>query len=438
MKNKSIHIKLTAAAALFVLTSFALSAAASTENRFKLKEGAKAGICLDCHETVRETIEKAHVHTPVRIGECSGCHNPHTSEHGKLLDEDINRLCFKCHKKVVPEEARSIHKIIVEDNCISCHDPHASDNEFVLIEKGNELCFKCHSELGDSIKNIKFEHEPVVKQKGCVSCHDPHASADVDFMLKDSDPALCLECHKSDKKGFAAGHMNYTVSNSRCTSCHNSHGSNTRGIIFDDMHEPVAKKECDKCHEGAASKTPLAIKSKGVELCRECHNEMITEMFGKDRVHWPLADKTGCLNCHNAHAAKQKYLLSGPVVDVCGKCHTDTVELQEISKNNPENKNLCEPVKKGNCIDCHTPHSSDNTLLIAEDSVSFGTCDKCHEWQTHSTHPIGENVIDPRNPNLIVDCLSCHKTCGTSNKRAMMHFDNTYFLCIQCHDEYRR
>lgn len=408
-----------------------------TGNMFKLKPGAKAEVCVECHETLQETLKSLFVHAPVKIGECSGCHNPHTSQHGKLLSDDINSLCRKCHRDVIPEKARSIHKV-VEGNCVNCHDPHASDNKFVLLKKGNDLCFECHKDLGDLVNEAKYKHEPVEKKKGCLNCHNAHASADFDFILKNDATSLCTECHEINEKRFADRHMNYPVADSRCTSCHNSHGSNTRKIMFDDAHIPVVKRECDKCHEGTSSQDPLKSIKVGIELCRECHDETIDKMFSKSQVHWPMVDDTACMHCHSPHASRQKNLLKGTIVNVCGECHSDTVELQKISINNPENKNLCKPVKEGNCMDCHTPHSSDSPLLIAEESVSFGTCAKCHEWQTHSTHPIGEEIIDPRNNNLTVDCLSCHKACGTGNNPDMMHFSSTYILCIQCHAEYRR
>lgn len=434
MKN----LRFTNIVSLFVISFFIIAAPAYSENRFKLKPGAKAETCIECHKVVRDTLKSPFVHPLVKMGECSGCHNPHTSDHGKLLEADINQLCSGCHKKIIPDKARSIHKVVVEGNCVSCHDPHASDNKFILLKKGNGLCFECHSDIDDLVGKAEYGHEPVEKEAGCLNCHNPHASAEFNYILKDDSTSLCIECHKTDKKKFAKKHMDYPVADSRCTSCHNAHGSNKRGIIYDDVHEPVAKKQCEKCHDEPGSATPLAIKKSGTELCRECHKDVVTEIFAKNRVHMPLLDKTGCLNCHSPHAAKQKNLLSGTIIKICGDCHSDTVELQEISIKNPENKNICKPVKEGNCISCHSPHSSDNILLIAEDSISFGTCDKCHEWQTHSTHPIGEDIIDPRNQNLGVDCLSCHKACGTGNKTSMMPFVNTYVLCIQCHSDYRK
>ena len=423
---------------LWVISMLMIAAPAYSQNKFKLKKGADSTICIGCHETLQAALNRAYVHEPVKNGECSGCHNPHTSHEGKLLNDNINVLCSGCHKKIIPEKTRSIHKVVIEGNCVSCHDPHASNNQFILVKKGNELCFDCHEDVASFIQTAEFKHEPVEKKKGCLNCHNPHASADFNFLLNKDASVLCKECHRTDEKKFAGRHMNYPVADSQCTSCHNAHGSSKRSIIFDEVHAPVAQKECDKCHEGPSSPTPLKAIKDGIELCKDCHSQMINEIFKKAEVHWPLVDTKGCLHCHNPHASKERKLLNGKVVNMCGQCHADTVRLQEISINNPENTKLCKPVKEGDCISCHAPHSSDGPILAAGKTFSFDTCDKCHEWQTHSTHPIGEKVVDPRNKNLIVDCLSCHKACGTANKPAMMPYDSTYVLCIQCHESYKR
>lgn len=315
------------------------------------------------------------------MAECSGCHDPHTSSYEKLLITDVNKLCYGCHKKVIPEKAQSAHKAVVEGKCMECHDPHASDNKFILVKEGNELCFDCHKDIEDTVKNVKFKHEPVEKEKRCLNCHEPHASAKFTFLLKNDVPPLCIECHKTDKPSFKTQHVDYPVASTACNSCHNSHGSNKKAIIFDEVHVPVAEKKCDQCHEEPTSRSPFMTKKQGVELCRDCHKDMINEMFNKNRLHWPLVDKTGCLNCHSPHATKQKKLLTGSIVDLCGECHSDTVELQKISINNPENKKLCKPVKEGNCIACHSPHTSDNVLLTPKPSMSYDICGSCHEWQ---------------------------------------------------------
>lgn len=436
MRNYFININCKALAVLMGLIIIASVVPLHAKDDFKLKSGAKGALCLECHQDFKETLKKRYVHTPVQIGECSGCHNPHTSSHDKLLDTESSKLCFNCHKKIIPDNPRSAHSMVLNGNCGKCHDPHASANKSVLLKAGNELCYDCHKDIGEKINQVRFRHRPV--NEDCLSCHNPHASEKYASLLKNDATALCKTCHNPDRAVFTRQHMNYPVADSRCNSCHDSHGSNKAMLMYDDVHEPVAQKKCTECHAEPGSSQPLATRKNGIDLCRQCHSDMINATFSRNRIHWPLLDKEGCLNCHSAHAARQKKLLSGSVTDVCKKCHADTVELQEVSKKNPKNTTLCEPVKKGNCISCHSPHSADYTLLTPTPSISMDVCGKCHEWKSHSTHPIGDKFVDPRNKNLITDCMSCHKACGTGNKPRMTHFETVTETCVQCHKELRR
>ena len=355
------------------------------KENFKLRPGAENKLCLKCHETFQKTLKSRAVHQPLKTGKCSDCHDPHTSVHKKLLASGTNTLCTGCHKEVLPDKPRSAHQIVVAGDCVKCHAAHASDNKFILKKPGNELCSDCHQDVGTKAKEARFKHSPLMKDKGCLNCHAPHASDRSDYLLKNVVPALCKQCH------LAAGSPNATRT-----------------------------------------------KKQGTELCKECHRDTIKEISAKSRMHWPLSDKVGCLNCHSPHGSKQKKLLAGSVRDTCGKCHADTVELQQWSIKNPKNQGLCEPVRTGNCVTCHAPHAADNVLLIRQKDISTGLCGECHQWETHSTHPIGKKVVDPRDKNLTVECLSCHKACGTGNKPNMMPFETTYDLCIQCHPERRK
>src|SRR6266567_387053 len=96
--------------------------------KFKLKPGANGKLCLDCHTTFKDKLSKSFVHTPLKKGDCTGCHDPHTSSHGKLLAAGGGEICAACHKSVVPAAALSVHKVVAEGSCMKCHDPHASAN----------------------------------------------------------------------------------------------------------------------------------------------------------------------------------------------------------------------------------------------------------------------------------------------------------------------
>jgi len=400
----------------------------SDETKFNLKPGAEQKVCLTCHPAFEDVLKKQYIHTPVKKPGCIACHNPHTATFPKQLSAEVSKLCLTCHDRIMPKDARSTHKVVLEGKCVQCHDPHASDNKNNLRKAGNELCYGCHKEKAEEIKKVKFKHSPV--EKGCINCHNPHASSQASVLLKSEVPALCKDCHDTNKPLFAKQHMNYPVANSTCTLCHNVHGSSRSGIIYDTVHKPFGSKQCNQCHESATSPKPLALKKNGFELCRGCHSNMINEMFAKNRLHLAVVGKNGCLNCHNPHATTQEKLLKAAPIQVCGTCHAGTIERQVRSVT----KHV--PVNEGMCTACHSPHASDNVFLVTQAST-IDFCATCHDWSKHSTHPVGEKIIDKRNKNLSVDCLSCHRSHGTEFKK-MLPFGTVSELCTQCHKEYLR
>lgn len=402
--------------------------AAFAANPYNLAPGAKGKLCLSCHEDFKETMKKKHIHTPLAKGDCTGCHNPHAADHGKLLTTDVSVVCASCHEGLVPVDAASTHQVLSKGGCVTCHEPHSSDHRKNLVKSGSELCFDCHAELGTKISKAKFPHSPV--SKDCMTCHTPHASAENPSLLKSQAPELCVKCHNPEKKTFKVQHVNYPVQKANCSSCHDPHGSNSASLLYDNVHAPLNKRMCKQCHEEPTSKNPLATLKDGYELCQGCHYEMVNETFNKDRIHWPLVDNTGCLNCHSPHASATPGLMKAPMKKVCGDCHSDTISRQERALTKHQ------PIDDGECSTCHSPHSSDNAFLLNEKST-VRLCAQCHDWQSHSTHPIGDEVIDPRNPNLEMDCLSCHRTHGTE----FVHFiytEEIHELCVLCHTEYRR
>jgi DmsE family decaheme c-type cytochrome len=411
-----------------VIALLAVSQVGAAEKDFKLKPGARGKLCVSCHDGFEEILKKRFVHTPLTKGDCAACHNPHASKHALLLGAETANICYECHEDMIVPEARSAHEVFVEGQCVSCHDPHASDNEMVLIRPGSELCFECHEELGERIVNNEFPHEPVTED--CLECHNPHTSAESSKLLKAEDPVLCAECHETDKSTFKSLHENYPVQQGRCVSCHDPHGSNTEAVLFDNVHEPVLEKECGECHRRPSSAAPFALKDAGFEICEGCHYDMVVEAFNQRRTHWPLVDEMGCINCHTPHASAEEGLLKGPMLEVCGRCHTDTVARQARSQTEHP------PIAEGECTECHSPHGSDNLFILNEPS-SIELCETCHEWETHSTHPIGEKVVDPRNENMTLQCASCHRAHGTEYKH-FIFFETKDEMCVQCHTEYRR
>jgi DmsE family decaheme c-type cytochrome len=398
------------------------------QNPYRLKELDQKKACLSCHADFDQKLKKPFVHTPVKTGACSGCHDPHASSHAKLLAEDTRQMCTGCHGGIIPANAKSAHKVVADRQCEKCHDPHASENPANLLARGDALCFGCHKELGEAVAQAKFKHSPV--QEGCQTCHDPHGSDKAVALLKDGVPALCLTCHQPDTPAFRTRHMNYPVAKASCTSCHDPHGSNQPALLLNDVHAPVASRTCGVCHDAPTSATPFATKLPGYELCRTCHSDTVTAILAKKRLHWPVADEKGCVNCHNPHAARHDKLLEESGAALCRGCHESTVK--RIAATAVQH----EPVKDGSCVSCHSPHGSDTVYLVDQPSIN-ALCTTCHDYAQHSAHPIGEKAVDPRNKNLRVDCLSCHKAHGTDYKWMLLNATNVE-LCTRCHKKFAR
>ena len=447
MKGKGIKVSFFKSLLLFgtimALCLAGFKTARADDGGFLLQPGARQQVCLTCHTDIADKLKDADVHTAIKMGDCTVCHSPHASSHGKLLAASVGKLCFKCHPDRVPANAKSTHEPVSQGKCIVCHDPHASNNPFHLLKVGNEVCFQCHKKKKAWVAQVKYKHWPV--DKGCTNCHAPHGSATSDFLLVKSVPDLCLGCHQLDNPEIAKQHDYYPMQKANCILCHNPHGSNQPGILYDNVHPPMAARMCDQCHEGKGAPDPFKLKKRGYKLCQQCHSDAINGMLAKKRVHWALLSGKGCISCHSPHASSQKYMLKAPMKDVCGKCHPDTIARQARSKTKHK------PVLEGKCMACHDPHSSNYAFLINQPAMVnapsnkplpwatlvVDLCGTCHNYQMHSTHPVGNKVVDLRNKNTRVQCLSCHRVHGTDNKY-MLHFWPITNMCTQCHKEFQR
>lgn len=174
--------------------------------------------CSTCHPQVLERLTKAAFkHEPVTAGgQCATCHAPHGSNHSNMLRDSQDKLCMSCHDKpLMTADGREIpdmkptlvnsafrHGPVRAGECTPCHDSHSSDQKQLLraefptgfytpfsIEK-YDLCFKCHekdlvlaertrslTKFRDGESNLHYLHvnrDP--KGRSCKSCHAVHGS----------------------------------------------------------------------------------------------------------------------------------------------------------------------------------------------------------------------------------------------------------------------
>jgi predicted CXXCH cytochrome family protein len=165
-----------------------------------------ANLCYTCHQREKEQFQHAsRSHVADGDNQCTYCHNPHASERKSLTRKDIKVLCLSCHPKMaarLKENAGDyLHPEVAKGNCTSCHDPHSSSLPHFYKADVLLLCTKCH------IKQKKARHPVGEKaidprdrksQINCITCHDPMGTKFKYSLRWDGSQALCEQCHKKE------------------------------------------------------------------------------------------------------------------------------------------------------------------------------------------------------------------------------------------------
>ena len=100
--------------------------------------------CFTCHKSQRAKSMRTS-HHPVREGKmgCASCHNPHDGSTPNMIKADsVNELCYTCHA-----EKRGpflFEHAPVREDCVSCHEPHGTNHTRLLTQKLPNLCWNCH------------------------------------------------------------------------------------------------------------------------------------------------------------------------------------------------------------------------------------------------------------------------------------------------------
>jgi len=110
----------------------------------QLKTERDPETCATCHKATRAKMLRTS-HHPVREGKmgCSSCHNPHEGAVPNMLKADsVNDLCYKCHAE--KRGPFAFEHAPVREDCVSCHEPHGTNHPRLLTQKMPNLCYSCH------------------------------------------------------------------------------------------------------------------------------------------------------------------------------------------------------------------------------------------------------------------------------------------------------
>ncbi|UCH82047.1 MAG: hypothetical protein JSW20_05310 [Nitrospiraceae bacterium] len=406
-----------------MLTVAIIAFHSSAEARVKLKKPIPE-LCYDCHEELKKALSDTFVHELFKKGDCITCHNSHVSSVPGLLDDRVGSICLNCHEyiKKLMTTGR-VHNILRNGNCSECHTPHSSNIAKLLADEEKELCVRCHAE---SKEQAGKAHGCLPFKKGeCSACHDSHASADKSLMR--SEPtALCSECHvprcKADGVSIAS-----IVKDMDCTSCHSGHGSENSSALGPYGHTAFMNKDCGTCHNPITPGGAVSVRFKGEALCFNCHKKE-EYIYVKDVQH-AKGQSSQCNLCHSHHSS-DKQDLTVTEGEVCIECHEKT-EKRTVEMERGLKTKECSPIKDRKCFECHIPGHSDQTLSFRSDGIEM--CARCHTSEHSSTHPVGHDIIDPRNGETVT-CISCHSMHAARNDFMLTH-DRNRSLCIQCHNK---
>ena len=185
--------------------------------------------CNSCHPSIAKRMNAKVQHGVMKdAAACGNCHSPHASDVEKILLRLPYDQCVNCHAKDGMKDSSGKpmtnfkkwlaenpvqHAPVAQKDCSACHQPHGSDHTRLLLaeyppefyapfEPANyALCFTCHDEkmvtsaetmtetrFRDGSKNLHFAH--VNRQdrgRICRACHEVHASK-LPYLIRDSVP----------------------------------------------------------------------------------------------------------------------------------------------------------------------------------------------------------------------------------------------------------
>lgn len=169
---------------------------------------------------------------------------------------------------------------------------------------------------------------------------------------------------------------------------------------------------------------PVPLRAETGCITKACHAAVGEGAF----LHGPIAGGM-CPICHSAGAAPAKPLPAGhsPVRTesgraVCLECHEEIRALLQQA-------HVHTPVADGACIDCHTPHRSDNALFLkfppSEERGKrriAGSCNACHEPESPAWYDefhAGESILD---------CTVCHNAHATAEQYQLTGYVRNIYL----------
>lgn len=205
-----------------------------------------------------------------------------------------------------------------------------------------------------------------------------------------------------------------------CTDCHSD-------LVSGSVKHPDLETSCDLCHASTGEEHPgdakgFSLADEMPSLCYMCHDDL----GAMEYVHYPVSEGD-CMSCHSPHSTERKGLLINELSDnICLDCHDMEITDERV---------VHKPLTSGRCTDCHDPHQSVNRAILLKSEADI--CTTCH-----SSMISGKKSVHA--PAASGECLLCHSAHTSANRDLLtvaypekLYTESSvenFELCFQCHD----
>jgi predicted CXXCH cytochrome family protein len=361
--------------------------------------------------------------------------------------------------------------------CTACHDPHKEDIDpsvrkfLVKSNQASNLCLTCHQKVGWDASVHSHPPDPAEEQRytqlqgahtgytgvrsnGCESCHRPHAPQVAQRLMKNTEAAVCFQCHNGSvtSRNIQAELTGKTYKHPvlLTPSIHDAaEGPNSAAHPLPETRVGMARHtECSDCHNPhKATTTPAQ-----PPLVSGALNGVKGQSLGNSSLPQALNEFEVCFKCHADSANKPQSLDRGSAGIGYGRnperqfdagnlnAYNTRVEFSQSQSFHPvtqaRNLSLADvPSLRSNVI-------SPGGAPIAGRPLSGGSqiyCSDCHNSDTgrnlgtSGTGPAG--VHGSNLPHILERSNSLEPAPATPGSGSGITYTlSNYALCDKCHD----
>lgn len=302
--------------------------------------------------TNRETNASSQQDTSQYVGSstCAECHTNQATHytltaHSKTNNDKYSadkRGCEACHggakqhvefhstaQRLIKEGKDAEAQAIYDDTTKA---KAASMRSYGVLspKDASAVCLKCHEgSQGQSEERFNYRRSEHARHGvSCLDCHSSHSPKRTEFLLRDTQPNMCYQCHADQKSSFAKPfHHKVPEGGMKCSDCHNQHG----GFMAKQLRSSATgDTPCLKCHtdkQGPFVFEHAPVKAEGCQACHTPHGSTYPKMLNRPQV------RLLCLECHSNTPGLEAegtglgesapHDLNNPRYQNCTLCHFD-------------------------------------------------------------------------------------------------------------------